>query len=176
MNTVDIIKTIKGLKQSSNDHFSFVSNIIINSEMIKKFDSSGSKSNPETHINIIKNPTVFDKFSIMTWTQLVNTVSDNIIIRDYFNFTDVPTNRMINIICNTFKLAFNYKFEFLSTSLLQFISIANQDYLLFLISRWIKDTNKRHILDKLNNLEFETEELNKINIINNIINNDRPIN
>ena len=166
MNPIEIIKTVKALKKASNDHYSFVSNIIINSEMIKKFDLPGTKSNPETYINIIKTPTVFDKFSLTTWNQLVNTISDNIVIRDYFNFTDIPTSRMMNIVCSTFKLAFNYNSESFPISLLQIISISNQDYLLFIISRWITDKNKNTILDTL---ELDTNELNKINTIINII-------
>lgn len=165
MNTIEIIKIVKGLKQASTDHFTFVSNVIFNAETIKKFDGNNSNTNHETYIDIIKTPTLFNAFPIKKWNELINTVSDNILIRDTFNHNDLPTARMIDIISKAFKLIFNYK-ESLPTSLLQFISIANQDYLLFIISRWIVDSDKTNILGLLN---LEQEEINKINTIIHII-------
>ncbi len=164
MNAIEIIKIVKNLKQASLEHYTFISYVIFNAEIIKKFDGN-TKSNHETYIDIIKAPTLFNIFPIKNWNELVNVVSDNILIRDTFNLTDIPTSRMIDIICKAFNLTFNYK-EFLPTSLLQFISIANQDYLLFIFSRWIVDSNKTQILKNLN---LEHEELNKIDTIIKII-------
>jgi hypothetical protein len=137
---LEYIQLIQKLKDSSTECYdSFVENIINEEENINKIESVVTRNDSKHLINLIKSQTIFDSFYINNWNDFINKVKLNKMVRDNINSSLMPTNRKLFLLQEVFKHCFQTS---LTSSVLHFFTTCNDQYVMFLISNFIKQSNK----------------------------------
>lgn len=156
---LEYIQIIQKLKDSSSECYdSFVENIINEEENIKKIDNVIARNDSKYLINFIKSQTIFDSFYINNWNDFINKVKLNKMVRNSVNSSLMPTNRKLSLLQDVFKYCFQSS---LTSSVLHFFTTCSDQYIMFLISNFIKQSNKSLIAISR---KFHLNE-NEINLI-----------
>lgn len=157
------IQIIQQLKDSSLESYEyFVDKLIDEQENIKEISEILTRTDSKHLINMIKSHTIFEPFYTNSWCDFINKVKLNKMVRENINSSLMPSNRKLNLLIETF----NYCFKIpLTSSVLHFFTIVSDQYIMFLISQLIKQSNKSiyAIGRKLNFNENETQLINILN-------------
>ncbi len=137
---LEYIQLIQRLKDASTECYdSFVENIINEEENIKQIGSIITRNDSKHLINLIKSQTIFDSFYINNWNDFINKVKLNKMVRDNINSSLMPTNRKLFLLQEVFKHCFQSS---LTSSVIHFFTTCSDQYIMFLISNFIKQSNK----------------------------------
>jgi hypothetical protein len=157
----NFINLLKNIMKEGEIHF--IDFIINNTEKIKKLDShhktnnsssssnynsnsnyydSEQKKNPKNIIAELKKDTLFYFFRINSWTELVNVMTLNHKMRTLINSGEIPSYTIFKIIVNSFKKIFG---EYVSCNMLHFLTATSDNYLIYILNQWLKQTKTSHL-------------------------------
>ena len=161
--TLEYLQIIQQLKESSFlSHDSFVEKVINEQETINKLSEHITRNDSKYMINMIKSQTVFASFYINSWNDFVNKVKLNKIVRDSINSSVMPSNSKLSMLVDTFNYCFKTT---IPSSVLHFVTTGTDNYIMFLISQFIKQSNKS-LYPISRKLKFSEDETRIINILN----------
>jgi hypothetical protein len=146
-----IIKLIK--KVMKDGEISFIDFIINNQDKIKELDNqrlnkplhsygpryynNEIKNSNKSIIHDVKKNTLFHFFNINSWSELVDVVILNNKMRQIFKPCEYPSFDIFKIIVQSFKNIYN---ENVSQTMLHFLTSAPDNYLIYILAQWIKES------------------------------------
>ncbi len=159
----EYIQIIQQLKNSSMESYeSFVDKVIDEQKNIKEISEILTRTDSKHLIDMIKSQTIFASFYINSWCDFINKVKLNKMVRQSINSSLIPSNRKLHLLIETFHYCFKIQ---LTSSVLHFFTVVSDQYIMFLISQLIKQSNKSvyTISRKINFNENETKLINILN-------------
>ena len=157
-NLINLLKNVM-----STGELNFIEFILNNTEQIKLLDNinnlhkhkqtnkeynmlyydSEQKKNPKNIINEIKKDTLLHFFRINSWSELINVVKMNNDMRKLINSGETPSYNIFKIVVNSFKKIFG---EYLSCNMLHFLTATSDNYLIYILDQWLKQTKSSHLV------------------------------
>jgi hypothetical protein len=161
--TFEHLQIIQQLKDASLESYdSFIEKIINEQENIKHISNVLTRNDSKHMINMIKSQTIFASFYINSWNDFINKVNLNKMVRDSINSSVMPSNKKLDLLVDTFDYCFNIS---LPSSVLHFLSTSTDNYIIFLLSKFIKQSNKS-LYSISRKLHFSNEETRIVNVLN----------
>ncbi len=146
-----IIQLLK--KVVKDGEIAFIDFIVNNQEKIKELDnkknsnplysfgakyySNDIKNNNKSIIHDIKKNTLFHFFRINSWKELVDVILLNNKMRQMLNPIEYPNFDLFKIVVQSFKNIYN---DQTSQTMLHFLSAVPNNYLIYILSQWIKNS------------------------------------
>jgi hypothetical protein len=153
-NLINLLKNVM-----SEGEINFIDFILNNTEQIKKLDNISfkhrnkntnysnsyyyeQKTNPKNVIAELKKNTLFHFFRINSWSELINVVTLNNNMRGLINSGEIPSYTIFKIVVNSFKKIFG---EYVCCNMLHFLTATSDNYLIYILTQWLKQTKTSHI-------------------------------